>query len=285
MKIGAFEISEIITSEFGLDGGAMFGVVPKTLWSRQVGVDDQNRIDMVTRTLLLESADRKILVDTGNGDKWAEKYKSIYRIDWSRFSLVDGLAKKGISPSDITDVICTHLHFDHVGGNTRMENDKLVPVFPSATYWVQAANWELANSPTEKDQASYLSENWGVLAENGMVKILENEREFLDGIRFEIVNGHTTGQQLPIVSDGTTTLMYGGDLFPMKPHIPVPWVMAYDIEPMTTIAEKKRVLPKMVEEDWILFFEHDPNTAACKVVKTDKGYFGGDAVELDEGTR
>jgi len=281
VQIGPYKVSEIVTSEFALDGGAMFGGVPKTLWSRQVNVDDQNRIDMVTRTLLLESADRKILVDTGNGDKWADKYKSIYRIDWSNFSLVDGLRKRGILPTEITDVICTHLHFDHVGGNTKLDEGRVVPTFPNANYWIQKANWKLGNSPTEKDQASYLSENWDVLAENGMITILKNEREFLDGIRFEIVNGHTTGQQLPIVSDGTTTLMYGGDLFPMLPHIPVPWVMAYDIEPMTSIAEKKRVLPRMVEEDWILFFEHDPVRAACRVMKTDKGYFGGDAVSLD----
>lgn len=281
MQIGPYKVSEIITSEFGLDGGAMFGVVPKTLWSRQVRVDESNRIDMVTRTLLLESADRKILVDTGNGDKWAEKMKSIYRIDWSRYSLVAGLARRGITPDQITDVICTHLHFDHVGGNTRFENGVMVPTFSKATFWIQQANWDLGNSPTDKDQASYLSENWRVLAENGIVKILKNEREFLEGIRFEIVNGHTTGQQLPIVTDGTTTLMYGGDLFPMKPHISVPWVMAYDIAPMVSIAEKKKLLPRMVAENWILFFEHDPDTAACKVIQTEKGYFGGEKVILD----
>ena len=281
MQIGPYKISEIVTSEFALDGGAMFGVVPKTLWSRQVRVDESNRIDMVTRTLLLESVDRKILVDTGNGDKWADKLKHIYRIDWSKFSLVEGLRSKGITPEEITDVICTHLHFDHVGGNTRIVDGKIVPTFPNATHWIQQANWNLANSPTEKDQASYLSENWRVLAENGMMKILKGDREFLEGIRFEIVNGHTTGQQLPVVSDGTTALMYGGDLFPMKPHIPVPWVMAYDINPMTSIAEKKALLPRMVAEDWILFFEHDPDTPACRVIRTEKGYFGGEAVVIE----
>jgi len=280
MKIGPYEIMSVITSHFALDGGAMFGVVPKPLWSKHTRVDAENRIDMVTRTLLLKSQDRIILVDTGNGDKWPEKYRSIYRIESADTVLHRSLLSLGISPEEVTDVICTHLHFDHVGGNTRIEGDKLVPVFPNARHWVQQANWELANHPSEKDRASYLSENWQVLAENGMMQIMAGEQEWIDGIRLEIVNGHTLGQQLPVVSDGTTTLLYGGDLFPMKAHIPVPWVMAYDIAPMETIKEKHRLLPRIVEEDWILFFEHDPDTAACKIVKGERGYSAGEAIQL-----
>ncbi len=280
MHIGPYEIIPVVTSRFGLDGGAMFGIVPKPLWSRKVRVDDMNRIDMVTRTLILRSADRVILVDTGNGDKWEEKYRNIYRIETEQYVLPRSLAEHQISVEDVTDVICTHLHFDHVGGNTRLESDKPVPVFPNADYWVQESNWELANSPSEKDQASYLSENWKVLAENGMLQILKGDRELFENIRLEIVNGHTTGQQLPIVSDGTRTLMYGGDLFPMSAHIPVPWVMAYDIAPMKSIAEKNRLLPQMVEEDWTLFFEHDPQVTACKIEHGPKGYMSGESVQL-----
>jgi len=280
MQIGAYKLTSLVTSTFGLDGGAMFGVVPKPLWSKKVGVDEHNRIDMVTRTLLLESDDRKILIDTGNGDKWHEKARAMYKIELENYILPQSLMNRGIGVEEITDVICTHLHFDHVGGNTRFEDGKLVPVFPNATYWVQQENWDLANSPSEKDKASYLAENWAVLAENGMLKILKSERELFSDIRLEIVHGHTLGQQLPLISDGTRALLYGGDLFPMKPHIPIPWVMAYDNEPMRSIAEKKRILPSLLEIDAMIFFEHDPHSIACKLVDTEKGIVGGEDVTI-----
>lgn len=280
MHIGTYKLTSLVTSTFGLDGGAMFGVVPKPLWSSKVGVDDQNRIEMVTRTLLLESEDRKILVDTGNGDKWNQKARDMYKIEVENYILPQSLAAQGIHVDEITDVICTHLHFDHVGGNTRLEAGKLIPVFPNATYWVQEENWKLANGPSEKDRASYLSENWAVLAENGMLQILRGDRELFKDINLEIVHGHTLGQQLPVISDGTTTLMYGGDLFPMKPHIPLPWVMAYDNEPMRSIAEKKRILPGLLEKDAMIFFEHDPYVTACKLLATDKGIIGGEDVTI-----
>jgi len=275
MQIGQYKLSSLVTSTFALDGGAMFGVVPKTLWSKQVSVDDLNRIDMVTRTLLLESDDRKILIDTGNGDKWNNRMQEIFKIETNGYILPKSLAVQGISVEEITDVICTHLHFDHVGGNTRLEGDKIVPTFPNAKYWVQEENWKLANQPYAKDKASYLDENWAVLAENGMLEILRTERELFDDISLEIVNGHTLGQQLPIISDGSNTLIYGGDLFPMKAHIPIPWVMAYDNEPLRSIAEKQRILPLLLSRDATIFFEHDPKTVACKLSSTEKGIIGG----------
>ncbi len=275
MQIGSYQLSSIITSTFALDGGAMFGVVPKTMWSKHLAVDESNRIDMVTRTLLLESADRKILIDTGNGDKWSGRMQEIFKIDTEKYVLPISLAVHGLHVEDITDVICTHLHFDHVGGNTRLENSKIVPTFPNASYWVQKENWKLANQPHEKDRASYLSENWQVLAENGLVKFLDGEQELFDNITLEVVHGHTAGQQLPLISDGTHTLMYGGDLFPMKAHIPIPWVMAYDNEPLRSIAEKKRILPRLLEQDAVIFFEHDPQSIACKLRSADKGIVGG----------
>jgi glyoxylase-like metal-dependent hydrolase (beta-lactamase superfamily II) len=280
MQIGPYKLTSLITSTFALDGGAMFGVVPKTLWSKQVEVDDLNRIEMVTRTLLLESKDRKILIDTGNGDKWQPRMKEIFKIELDPYILPKSLASCGVSVDEITDVICTHLHFDHVGGNTRLENEKVVPVFPNARYWIQSENWKLANSPSEKDRASYLAENWSVLAENGMMEILKSERELFDDIKLEIVHGHTLGQQLPVISDGTTTLIYGADLFPMKAHIPIPWVMAYDNEPMRSISEKKRILPGLLDQDAIIFFEHDPRTIACKLTSTEKGILGGEDITL-----
>ena len=280
MNIGPYKLTPIITSTFALDGGAMFGVVPKTMWSKQAEVDEFNRINMVTRTLLLESEDKKILIDTGNGDKWSPRMRKIFKIETETHILPLSLNRHGISVEDITDVICTHLHFDHVGGNTRFDGDQIIPTFPNAKHWIQEENWQLANHPHEKDRASYLAENWQVLAENGLLEILKSEQELFNSIQLEIVHGHTAGQQLPLISDGTTTLMYGGDLFPLKSHIPIPWVMAYDNEPLRSIAEKKRILPKLLEQDALIFFEHDPQSIACKLISTDKGIVGGENIQL-----
>ncbi|NQV50994.1 MAG: MBL fold metallo-hydrolase [Candidatus Marinimicrobia bacterium] len=280
MKIGSYKLTSLVTSTFALDGGAMFGVVPKTMWSKHADVDNFNRIQMVTRTLLLESDDRKILIDTGNGDKWNARQREIFNIQVEPYMLPQSLAAHGLNVEDITDVICTHLHFDHVGGNTKLENGKIVPVFPNASYWVQEENWKLANQPSEKDRASYLSENWAVLAENQMLKILKSERELFNDIKLEVIHGHTSGQQLPSISDGNRTLLYGGDLFPMQAHIPIPWVMAYDNEPVRSIAEKKRILPTLLEKDAIIFFEHDPHITACRLRATEKGMIGTDNIEI-----
>lgn len=278
MQIGPYQLTALTTSTFALDGGAMFGVVPKTLWSKQVEVDEQNRISMVTRTLLLESEDRKILIDTGNGDKWQPRMQDIFKIQTEGYILPQSLRDHGLGVEDITDVICTHLHFDHVGGNTRLDGDELVPTFPHAKYWVQEENWKLAIRPTSKDRASYRDENWKVLAENGMMEILRSEQELFNNIRLELVHGHTTGQQLPIISDSSKTLMYGGDLFPMKPHIPIPWVMAYDNEPLRSIEEKKRVLPWLLEREGMIFFEHDPTAVCCGLIAGEKGIIGGENI-------
>jgi len=280
MQIGSYNLSSLVTSTFALDGGAMFGVVPKTLWGKQVEVDQLNRITMVTRTLFLESDGRKILIDTGNGDKWNARMREIFKIETAGYGLPESLAGRGISVEEITDVICTHLHFDHVGGNTRVEKDRIVPSFPNAKYWVQEDNWKLANRPNAKDRASYLEENWAVLAENGMLEILKSEHELFSDISLEIVNGHTLGQQLPLISDGTISLFYGGDLFPMKAHIPIPWIMAYDNEPLRSIEEKNRILPRLLDQDAMIFFEHDPETIACKLTSNDKGIIGGENISI-----
>ena len=174
MLIGSYQLYSIETSEFALDGGAMFGIIPKPLWEKEVPADEQNRITMVTRSLLLVSDDHKIIVDTGNGTKWQEKFRDIYRIELDNLNLEKSLAKYNFTPRDITDVYCTHLHFDHVGGNTKIVSGKLEPVFPNATYWVQNENWELANSPSEKDAGSFMSADWSVLLENNMI-------DFVDG--------------------------------------------------------------------------------------------------------
>ncbi|MFL3026793.1 MAG: MBL fold metallo-hydrolase [Candidatus Neomarinimicrobiota bacterium] len=265
MKIGNYKVYSILTSQFSLDGGAMFGIIPKTLWEKEAPADNYNRISMVTRSLLLIGNDRKIIIDTGNGDKWDKKFRSIYNIKLDKVNLNSSLLKVGLSPDDITDVFCTHLHFDHAGGNTTYQNEQIVPTFQNASYWVHSDNWNLANSPSEKDRGSYLEENWKVLAQNNMIQFINDKNQFLPGINLFVSNGHTTGMMHPIITDNSKTLFYAADIFPMASHIPLSWIMAYDIDPVQIINEKKYLLSKIVDEDWIVFFEHDPITQAGKV--------------------
>ena len=282
MTIGPYTILSVEASRFALDGGAMFGIVPKTVWEKQIQADEKNRIPLCTRCLLLISDERKIMVDTGIGDKWDEKYRAIYKIDTETTGIQTSLAGFGLSTEDITDVLCTHLHFDHAGGNTCFdESGSLVPTFPKATYWVQRSNWALANAPSEKDRASYMPENWTVLAENGMIELVDEEEEFIPGIEVVVTNGHTSGQQLPKLSDGSRILFFAGDLFPTVSHLRIPWVMAYDNNPMQTIREKKSILSKMVEENWILFLEHDLAHEAITVDFDGRNYLQKDLIPLD----
>ena len=278
MLIGSYQLYSIETSEFALDGGAMFGIIPTPLWEKEVPADEQNRITMVTRSLLLVSDDHKIIIDTGNGTKWQEKFRDIYRIELDNLNLEKSLAKYNFSPGDITDVYCTHLHFDHVGGNTKIVAGKLEPVFPTATYWVQNENWELANSPSEKDAGSFMSADWSVLLENNMIHFVDGKESFLPEIENHLTYGHTTGLMHPIIGDSTNKLIYMADLIPMAAHIPLPWVMAYDIHPALTVQEKGEILPTIVDEDWIIFFEHDPIYQAATVQFDGKHYRLKDSV-------
>lgn len=282
MKIGQFDIYAIETSEFVLDGGAMFGIIPKTLWNKHIEADEKNRIPMVTRSLLMVSDQKKILVDTGNGSKWTEKLKRIYNINTDKYNIENGLSKFNIQPSEITDVICTHLHFDHVGGNTCIENGKIKPTFENAIYWVSEENWALANNPSQKDKGSFISHDWDVLRENGMIHFVQGQDSFIDGIEFYLSHGHTSGQIHPVISDENQTLMYGADLFPTSAHIPVPWVMAYDINPVLTVKEKLDILPKIVHENWIIFFEHDQTTQAGTVMQDGKHFRLNKQIHINE---
>ena len=237
---------------------------------------------MVTRSLLLVSDDRKIIIDTGNGDKWDDKARARYNIDLDDINLSLSLAKYGFTPADITDVFCTHLHFDHAGGNTTIEDGKIVPTFPNATYWIHQDNWALANSPSEKDRGSYLAENWAVLAENGMIECVKDREGFIPGIEIMLTYGHTTGMMHPLIKDGDNTVFYAADIFPMAAHVPLTWVMAYDLNPVQTIKEKRSLLPRMVEENWTVFFEHDPLRQAGRVTMDGKHYRLKEAVIISE---
>jgi len=272
VKIGNYTLYPIETGRFYLDGGAMFGIIPRPLWEKLNPPDARNRIELASRALLLVGNERKILIDNGNGTKFTEKQIDIYGLDTTSSDLLSSLRSRGVNPSDITDVILTHLHFDHAGGSTQRANGKLIPAFPNATYYVQRAHWEQALHPTEKDRGSFMPDDFLPLKDHGVIKFIEGEGELFPQISFVVTNGHTTAQQLPKITDGSKTLLYGCDLFPTTSHIPLPYIMGYDLRPLTTLEDKKRVLSAAVEEEWTIFFEHDPKTVAGKVKRTDKGY-------------
>lgn len=281
MRIGDYTLSALETCRFYLDGGAMFGVVPKVLWEKTNPSDQKNRIEMAARTLLIDNGKRRTIVDTGVGQGWDPKFSRIYGIDNSKYTLSDSLKAAGLSAADITDVILTHLHFDHVGGATFVDGDGAVkPAFPNATYYVQKRQYEWAIHPSEKDQASYHNEKYVPLFEQERLRLLEGETEFLPGVYLKITNGHTVAHQTLLVTDGKETLYHPGDTIPTSSHIPLPYIMGYDNSPLTTLEEKKDILAEASERNFILFFEHDPKYAATFVEKTEKGYRPGAPVEL-----
>ena len=281
MKIGNYDLHPIETGRFALDGGAMFGVVPKPLWSKTNPPDDRNRIELAARALLIIGNGRRILVDNGNGSKFTGKQIDIYALDTTQYELTKSLKQHGLTPADITDVLLTHLHFDHAGGSTFRENGTLVPTFPNAKYYVQKAHWEQAMNPTEKDRGSFMPDDYLPLRDHGVLEFIDGEGEVFPQISLVILNGHTAAQQLPKISDGRKSLLYCCDLFPTTAHIPLPYIMAYDLRPLTTLEEKKNILKRAVDEEWTLFFEHDPRTVVGTVVKTDKGYSFGSSIEFD----
>ncbi len=272
MQIGKYKITVINSGYFRLDGGAMFGIIPKNLWEKTNPADYQNRIKLTTRNLLLEEGKRKILVDTGMGNKWNEKAKAIYDIDQSSSSMEKCLSELNINSVDITDVILTHLHFDHTGGSTKIDNGKIVPAFPNATYYVQKRNYEWAVNPSDRDRGSYIKENFSPLFDEGVLKLIDEDDKIDDEIDFIIVNGHTFSQQLLKIFDSSNTILYCCDLFPTASHIPVPYVMGYDLQPLVTVNEKNKILPLAANENWKLFFEHDSETVCATVTKTEKGF-------------
>lgn len=271
MKIGKYNIRVINSGYFALDGGAMFGIIPKPLWTKNNPTDEVNRIKLATRLLLLESDNKKILIDTGMGDKWDEKSKRIYVIDQTENSLLKSLLSVNIKPEDITDVILTHLHFDHAGGATVFKEGKLLPTFPNAVYHIQKKNYEWAISPTDRDRGSYIKDNFEPLAKEGMLKFIDGQNQFDDEIHFIVVNGHTFSQQLIKISDSSNTLLYCCDLLPTYSHIRLPYIMGYDLQPLITLQEKKYILEKAVKKNWKLFFEHDPEFVFATVKSTEKG--------------
>ena len=271
MKIGKYNIHTVNSGYFYLDGGAMFGIIPKPLWEKTNPADEANRIKLATRNLLLVSEDKKILIDTGMGNKWSKKLIEIYKIEQDEFSLQTSLAKLSVKPENITDVLLTHLHFDHTGGSTEMINGKLLPAFQNAKYHVSEKNFNWAMNSSERDKGSYVNDNFLPLFENGVLYFFK-DKLFDDEIDLIEVNGHTFGMQLVKISDSANIILFCADLFPFTSHIPLPYIMGYDLQPLLTVEEKKQILPKVVDENWKLCFEHDPFYPFATVEKTETGF-------------
>lgn len=275
LVIGNLEIYSVETGRFRLDGGAMFGVVPKTLWNKKLSADENNRIQMATRCLLIRSkkTNRLYLIDNGCGDKFDEKMRAIYQLNFKHSNLDQSLNQLGVSPGDITDMVFTHLHFDHCGGTTSYdESGKLIHRFQNATYHVNRRHFENATHPNAREKASFLPENVQPIAESGRLNLVEDNHTFEDEFTTLPVDGHTTGQQLPVLSDNNRTLVYGADLIPTYAHVPLPWVMGYDMQPIQTLAEKESFLKKASSNGWYLFLEHDAEHEVISI-KEHKGKF------------
>lgn len=280
MKIGKYEVVSVETGRFSLDGGAMFGIIPRPLWEKSNPPDEKNRIAMAARVLLLRSSSRTILIDTGMGVKWEEKSRVIYNYHFEENPLFSGLKQYGAAPEDITDVILTHLHFDHTGGSTLRRGEQLLPAFPNAVYHVRKTNFDWGINPSDRDRGSYIKENFEPLMKEGVLRLIDQEEyRFDEEISLPEFNGHTFGQQLPLISDGSTTLFFCGDLFPTSSHLPLPYIMGYDLQPLVTLAEKKEILGRAADENWILAYQHDPFFAGSNAVLSGKGFHAAELLK------
>jgi len=273
MKFGDYRVEVISDTEFRLDGGAMFGVVPRNLWSKTCPPDEQNRIRMNMNCLFIEAQGERILIDTGIGEKWSDKHRRMYGIDRKR-SLDESLrAMAGVGSEEITIVINTHLHFDHAGGNTTVDKaGKATAAFPNARYFVSRAEYEHAETPSERDRASYLPENWRPLKESGQLELKEAEYEVVPGLRMETHAGHNRSMQCARLEQGSDTLFGFADLVPMRAHVPFAWIMGFDLYPVETLEAKKKLLPQAAREGWTCLFYHDPDQALARVIE-DGGKF------------
>ncbi len=277
------KLYSIETGNFKLDGGAMFGVVPKVIWQKIYPADENNLCNWAMRSLLIVDGDRKILIDNGIGDKQEEKFFKHYYLNGDD-TLEKSLSKYGFTPNDITDVVLSHLHFDHCGGGVKYNEDKtrLELVFKNATYWISEQQWNWANNPNRRERASFLKKNILPMQETGNLRLIKKSTEIFPNFYVELFYGHTEGQVIPFIKVNEQTLVFMADLLPSTAHIPLPYVMSYDIYPLISINEKEKFLKEAVKNNYILFFEHDLYNECCTVCNTDKGIRLKEAFTLKE---
>lgn len=273
----------IETGNLKLDGGAMFGVVPKVMWSKVYPADENNLCNWSMRCLLIKDENRIILIDNGIGNKQDEKWLRHYYLN-GEDTLEKSLKNIGVTPEDITDVIITHMHFDHCGGSVKWNDDKTgyELSFPNATYWTSRKQYELAVNPNRREKASFLKENIQPVEESGKLKLIDKEGEYIPNITFKMYYGHTDGQLIPHIFTGNKTVVFMADLLPSTAHIPMPWIMAYDTRPLQTLKDKERFYSEAIKNNYVLFFEHDLHHEACTLKDTEKGIRADQIGRLEE---
>jgi glyoxylase-like metal-dependent hydrolase (beta-lactamase superfamily II) len=272
MRTGSVEWHLLSDGTFRLDGGAMFGVVPKPLWEKKIPADERNRITLGLHPLLIRTGGKTILVDTGIGRKESGRFPEIFAIG-NEIDLLASLAEHGIRAEDVDVVVYTHLHFDHAGGGTRRDAEgRAVPVFPRATHLVQRAELRDAEQPTERSRASYLPENWEPIREAGLLEVVDGEIELAPGVRTSLLKGHIRSLTAIMIESGGEKAFYPSDNVPTSAHVPPPWVMGYDLYPLDTLAFKETFLPRAIDEGWTVVFEHDASVGAVKVHREGRGF-------------
>lgn len=265
------QLHAIDTGFFKLDGGAMFGIVPKTIWHKINPADENNMCTWAMRCLLIETGNRLILIDTGIGDKQNDKFFQYFYLH-GEDTLEKSIRKKGYAPEDVTEVILTHLHFDHCGGAVKLQDGKPILTFPNAKYWSYTEHWEWALNPNAKEKNSFLKDNILPIQESGHLSFVNQENDFAGlGISFITVNGHTEKQLVPKIQYKGKTVVYLADLIPSMGHLPIPYVLSYDVQPLLTLKEKRSMLEEGLKNEYIFMFEHDPNVECCTVQQTARG--------------
>ncbi len=265
LSLGHLQVHEVRDGTMALDGGAMFGVVPRPLWERHFPADARNRVTLALRSMLIVDGARRILVDDGIGTRWDGRHRDLYGISHEGLGIDAELARAGLTRADITDVVLTHLHFDHAGGTVYDDSGTQRLSFPNATHHLQRRHWKWAHQASDKDKGSFRPDDFALLEKSGRLHLLEGGTELYPGVHLFVSEGHTVGLQLVRLEASDSTLVFCGDLIPTTAHLQTPWVAAYDLYPLTVIEEKKQLLAQAVEEGWFLFLEHDPLVSACTV--------------------
>lgn len=279
MKLGEWELWSIVAGRLRQDGGATFGVVPKVIWEKQLPADERNLVPIALRVMVARGNGRTVLIDVGAGPEHSEKYHEIYAFEETP-TVIDLVAQAGIVPEEVTDVLLTHLHFDHAAGIVGRDGDGWRLLFPQARHHVQRSQWEHSLRPNSRDRSSYYQDRLAVMEREGALDLHDGEWTLADGFDLPVYNGHTPGLQLPRISGGGDTLFYASDLIPTHHHIPTPYVMAYDLNPALAMEEKVPVLERAHSENWILFFEHDAHLPACRLSREGKRFGVAEKVEM-----